>query len=108
MGAQCRKKAKISDWDAVEATPSVSRWDATPGRAADATPGGATPGGATPGATPGAGGRWDATPGRGDSGSTPARRNRWDETPTPRRVRYSRLLYIWFSLFKVEGHMLTA
>lgn len=83
--AVSEKKAKVSEWDTVEATPSVSRWDATPGRAADATPGGATPGGATPGATPGAGGRWDATPGRGDSSSTPARRNRWDETPTPRR-----------------------
>jgi len=74
------KKAKVSDWDAVEATPSVSQWDATPGRPADATPGrwDATP-------TP-AGSRWDATPGRGD-GATPARKNRWDETPTPGRVR---------------------
>ena len=60
-----------SDWEAVEATPSVSRWDATPGGGADATPGG----------------RWDATPGRAESGTTPGgRRNRWDETPTPRRV----------------------
>ena len=73
------KKAKVSDWDAVEATPSVSQWDATPGRPADATPGrwDATP-------TP-AGSRWDATPGRAD-GATPARKNRWDETPTPGRV----------------------
>ena len=86
----------MSDWDSVEATPAVSRWDATPGASglgADATPGGrwdatpgatpggATPGGATPGATPG-GSRWDATP----TGVTP-RKNRWDETPTPGRVR---------------------
>lgn len=77
-----RKKARVSDWDAVEATPSVSRWDATPGGSADATPGrwDATPGGG--------GSRWDATPGRAD-GATPARKNRWDETPTPGRVRLS-------------------
>lgn len=74
----CRKKAKVSDWDAVEATPSVSRWDATPGPATDATPGRWDQ-------TPGAGSRWDATPGRAD-GATPGRRNRWDETPTPGRV----------------------
>jgi hypothetical protein len=75
----CSKKAKVSDWDAVEATPSVSQWDATPGRTTDATPGrwDATP-------TP-SGSRWDATPGRAD-GATPARKNRWDETPTPGRV----------------------
>ena len=74
----------MSDWDAVEATPSVSRWDATPGGTADATPGrdrwDATPGGG--------GTRWDATPGRAD-GATPARKNRWDETPTPGRVRFN-------------------
>lgn len=74
----CRKKAKVSDWDAVEATPSVSHWDATPGPATDATPGRWDQ-------TPGAGSRWDATPGRAEA--TPGRRNRWDETPTPGRVR---------------------
>jgi splicing factor 3B subunit 1 len=68
----------VSDWDAVEATPSVSRWDATPGPATEATPGRWDQ-------TPGAGSRWDATPGRAD-GATPGRRNRWDETPTPGRV----------------------
>ena len=82
--AMCRKKARVSDWDAVEATPSASRWDATPGGTADATPGrdrwDATPGGG--------GTRWDATPGRAD-GVTPARKNRWDETPTPGRVRFN-------------------
>ncbi len=72
----------MSDWDAVEATPSVSRWDATPGPATEATPGRWD-------ATPGAGSRWDATPGRSD-GATPSRRNRWDETPTPGRVRGGR------------------
>ena len=71
----------------AEATPSVSRWDATPGRADEF---GATPGrgGATPGLTPGHS-RWDATPtpGRAGTEATP-RRNRWDDaTPTPGRVR---------------------
>ena len=27
-----RKKARVSEWDAPEATPAVGRWDATPGR----------------------------------------------------------------------------
>lgn len=79
-----RKKQKVSDWDAPEATPAVGRWDATPGHQEGA---GATPGKAweaTPGATPAvAGSRWDATP--TGVGSTP-RRNRWDETPTPGHV----------------------
>ncbi|CAL5222736.1 g5143 [Coccomyxa viridis] len=80
------KKARTSDWDTTEATPSVSRWDATPGRADEF---GATPGrgGATPGLTPGHS-RWDATPtpGRTATEATP-RRNRWDDaTPTPGRA----------------------
>ena len=83
----CSKKARTSEWDTTEATPSVSRWDATPGRADKF---GATPGcgGATPGLTPGHS-RWDATPtpGRAGTEATP-RRNRWDDaTPTPGRVR---------------------
>ena len=83
----CSKKARTSEWDTTEATPSVSRWDATPGRADEF---GATPGrgGATPGLTPGHS-RWDATPTPGRTGTeaTP-RRNRWDDaTPTPGRVR---------------------
>lgn len=85
----CSKKARTSEWDTTEATPSVSRWDATPGRADEF---GATPGrgGATPGLTPGHS-RWDATPtpGRAGTEATP-RRNRWDDaTPTPGRVRLS-------------------
>ena len=80
----CRKKARTEDWDNVEATPAVSRWDATPGRPDEV--------GATPGrwdATPGGASRWDATPtpGRVADGVTP-RKNRWDDaTPTPGRVR---------------------
>lgn len=81
-----RKRAKVSEWDAVEPTPAGgSRWDATPGLGAGAE----TPawGGETPGL--GAGGRWDATPGAAGGatpgGATPggatARRNRWDTTP---------------------------
>ncbi|XP_059065494.1 uncharacterized protein LOC131032362 [Cryptomeria japonica] len=103
------KKAKVSlassDWDAPDATPGISRWDATPtpGRAnVDATPAinrrnrwdetptpgrladaDATPvGGVTPGATP-AGMTWDATPKlSGLATPTPKKqRSRWDETP---------------------------
>lgn len=100
------KKAKTSsDWDAPDATPGISRWDATPtpGRVtSDATPGisrrnrwdetptpgrladaDATPvGGITPGATP-AGMTWDATPKlAGMATPTPKKtRSRWDETP---------------------------
>ncbi|XP_023531922.1 splicing factor 3B subunit 1-like [Cucurbita pepo subsp. pepo] len=94
------KKAKTSDWDLPDTTPG--RWDATPGRVGDATPGvgrrnrwdetptpgrladlDATPaGGVTPGATP-AGMTWDATPKlAGMATPTPKRqRSRWDETP---------------------------
>ncbi|KAJ7233301.1 hypothetical protein O6H91_16G028400 [Diphasiastrum complanatum] len=100
------KKAKLtSEWDAPDATPGPSRWDATPtpgragieatptvsrrnrwdetptpGRLADAD---ATPvGGVTPGATP-AGMTWDATPKvAGLATPTPKKqRSRWDETP---------------------------
>ncbi|BFY96994.1 hypothetical protein BsWGS_00033 [Bradybaena similaris] len=82
---------KKSSWDAAEAsTPSMSRWDETPGRAKGAETPGATPSSrawdATPGhATPGA-----VTPGRGDDTpghkATPsARKNRWDETPKTER-----------------------
>ncbi|CAM6094939.1 unnamed protein product [Calypogeia fissa] len=99
------KKAKVaSEWDAPDATPGPSRWDATPtpgrvpvdatpnvarrnrwdetptpGRLADAD---ATPAGATPGATP-AGMTWDATPKvAGLATPTPKKqRSRWDETP---------------------------
>lgn len=94
------KKSKTSDWDLPDTTPG--RWDATPGRVGDATPGvgrrnrwdetptpgrladlDATPaGGVTPGATP-AGMTWDATPKlAGMATPTPKRqRSRWDETP---------------------------
>ncbi|XP_011620713.1 splicing factor 3B subunit 1 [Amborella trichopoda] len=99
------KKPKVSDWDAPDATPGISRWDATPtpGRAEAVTPAtgsrrnrwdetptpgrladsDATPvGGVTPGATP-AGMAWDATPKlSGVATPTPKRqRSRWDETP---------------------------
>lgn len=58
---------KTSEWDAVEATPAVARWDATPG----------APSGEAP--TPGRG-RWDAPD------ATAPRKNRWDATPTPGRA----------------------
>lgn len=99
------KRAKTSDWDAPDATPGPTKWDATPtpGRTGiEATPGGsrrnrwdetptagrladsdATPtGGITPGATP-AGMNWDATPKViGLATPTPKKqRSRWDETP---------------------------
>ncbi|KAL4188440.1 hypothetical protein AMTRI_Chr08g160140 [Amborella trichopoda] len=98
------KKPKVSDWDAPDATPGISRWDATPtpGRAEAATAASgsrrnrwdetptprladsdATPvGGVTPGATP-AGMAWNATPKLSGMGTpTPKRqRSRWDETP---------------------------
>ena len=99
------KKTKTSDWDALDATPGPTKWDATPtpGRAGiEATPGAsrrnrwdetptpgrladsdATPvGGITPGATP-AGMTWDATPKlTGMATPTPKKqRSRWDETP---------------------------
>ncbi|XP_072179032.1 splicing factor 3B subunit 1-like [Diadema setosum] len=101
-GVTPRKKA--STWDQAESqTPSISRWDETPGR----HKGGETPG-ATPGATPSASTRiWEATPGHVTPGhvtpghatpghatpghatpgrATPsARRNRWDETPRTER-----------------------
>ncbi|XP_072037887.1 splicing factor 3B subunit 1-like isoform X2 [Amphiura filiformis] len=64
------KKAKGTSWDQAEAnTPSISRWDETPGR----TKGGETPG-ATPGQTPGAATPGHVTPGRatpGRAGATP-------------------------------------
>ncbi|CAI8610927.1 unnamed protein product [Vicia faba] len=86
------KKAKTSDWDAPDATPTPgrvidatpgrrNRWDETPtpGRLVDSD---ATPGGVTPGATPGAT-TWDSTPKLpGMATPTPKRqRSRWDETP---------------------------
>ena len=80
---------KKSSWDEVS-TPTISRWDETPGRAKGAETPGATPGvstrmwDSTPGhATPGA-----VTPGRDTPGAqaTPsARKNRWDETPKTER-----------------------
>lgn len=87
----CRKKPRTSEWDSVEATPSINnRWDATPGRPDEgATPArwDATPGGNKWDATPGAS-RWDATPTPGRLGTEPTpKKNRWDETPTPGRVR---------------------
>lgn len=100
------KRAKVtSEWDAPDATPGPTKWDATPtpGRAGvEATPtvsrrnrwdetptpgrladSDATPiGGMTPGATP-AGMNWDATPKvTGLATPTPKKqRSRWDETP---------------------------
>eukprot|EP00887_Chlorella_sp_A99_P006158 scaffold22.g6158.t1 len=77
--------AACSEWDAVEATPAASRWDATPGQAPTATPGrwDKAPGGE--GGTRAS--RWDATPAPG-SGAAPAetpaaggKRSRWDATP---------------------------
>lgn len=78
----CSKKPKVaaaaapaSEWDAVEATPAVNRWDATPGQAPAETPGRIWSGGE---ATPVGGSRWDAA----EPGAQP-KRNRWDATPTP-------------------------
>lgn len=82
-------------WDQADTgapTPSVQRWDETPGR----SKGGETPGGM---ATPGQSTRmWDSTPSHVSSGAvtpghatpgvggTPsARKNRWDETPKTER-----------------------
>ncbi|XP_071812328.1 splicing factor 3B subunit 1-like isoform X2 [Apostichopus japonicus] len=94
-------KKRASGWDQEEATtPSISRWDETPGRPKggetpgatptastriwDATPGHVTPGHVTPGhATPG-----HTTPGHttpGHSATPSSRRNRWDETPRTER-----------------------
>ncbi|KAL2624256.1 hypothetical protein R1flu_008501 [Riccia fluitans] len=100
------KKSKVvSEWDAPDATPVPSRWDATPtpGRVSvDATPSvsrrnrwdetptpnrladaDATPAGSiTPGATP-AGMSWDATPKVAGMAAPTSKkqRSRWDETP---------------------------
>ena len=90
---------KGAGWDAggggEGTTPSISRWDETPGRQQK--------GGETPGATPGMSTRvWDTTPGHaatpgavtpgretpGTASATPsasARKNRWDETPKTER-----------------------
>ncbi|MCL7050451.1 hypothetical protein MKW94_012212 [Papaver nudicaule] len=91
------KKAKTSgsDWDMLESTPGIGRWDATPtpGRVGDATPGVArrnrwdetpTPGRVDADATPSVSGMaWDSTPKlTGFATPTPKRqRSRWDETP---------------------------
>ena len=101
----CRKRAKASEWDSVEATPAVNRWDNTPGPVdADATPGRWDQ-------TPGVGGssKWaqTPTPGRDPSEPTP-RKNRWDETPTPRQVSVTSAIsevlfsHIWFSFSVVS------
>ncbi|KAH0908916.1 hypothetical protein BRARA_I00772 [Brassica rapa] len=101
-GGGKKAKASDSDWDVADSAPGIGKWDATPGRAGDATPSAgrrgrnrwdetptpgrvtdsdATPGGGvTPGATP-SGVTWDATP-KGSATPTPKRqRSRWDETP---------------------------
>ncbi|KAF8091240.1 hypothetical protein N665_0451s0052 [Sinapis alba] len=102
-GVAKKVKASDSDWDVADSAPGIGKWDATPGRAGDATPSvgrrsrnrwdetptpgrvndsDATPGGGgvTPGATP-SGVTWDATP-KGSATPTPKRqRSRWDETP---------------------------
>mmetsp|Transcript_9596 Transcript_9596/g.17940 ORF Transcript_9596/g.17940 Transcript_9596/m.17940 type:complete len:1093 (-) Transcript_9596:879-4157(-) len=80
------KVAKVSEWDAIEATPTqATLWDATPGASLTATAAAAA-------ATPAASSRWDApTPaaitrgGEAAAAATPApRKNRWDD-PTPAR-----------------------
>uniref|UniRef100_A0A0E0CKH7 Uncharacterized protein n=1 Tax=Oryza meridionalis TaxID=40149 RepID=A0A0E0CKH7_9ORYZ len=80
------KKAKTassssSHWDAAPdaATPGIGRWDATPGRAGDATPSLKR-------------NRWDETPTPGrmaDADGTPAPSVAWDSssTPTPKKQR---------------------
>ncbi|XP_048578646.1 splicing factor 3B subunit 1 isoform X1 [Nematostella vectensis] len=94
---------KKSGWDQEATTPSLSRWDETPGRSKGSeTPGAITPhrlGSETPGATPSTR-IWEATPSHATpgqatpghatpGGTTPggasARRNRWDETPKTER-----------------------
>ena len=92
---QQKKKATWDESDAA-ATPSSSRWDATPGRKGAETPGhvatpsastrhwAETPGHATPGAaTPGRDTPGHMTPGHQATPS--ARKNRWDETPKTER-----------------------
>ena len=67
--------AQIIDFCPLQATPSASQWDETPGHAK---------GSETPGATPSTR-MWDATPGAVITGqatpATPGKRNRWDATP---------------------------
>ena len=80
LAAAPAPQAAASEWDSVEATPAVNRWDATPGQALAETPGRQWGGSADAAAAAAAGGsRWDAP----DAAGAQPKRNRWDATPTP-------------------------
>ena len=72
-----------SEWDTVEATPGVSRWDATPVHGGSSTSTATTT--AAGNTTAQRSSRWDATPVHGGSqnggGGAGVKRSRWDATP---------------------------